>query len=129
VRSINSSQASILKALSELQKIIELMNTGFKETREKRYQEEIDDLELKVLVFEKQLNEKRATKESGGSTSERIRPVVMDVLTQRDQAELKRKQIDWIDVRNKVVIVFVIAIVLYAIPWIGQLLQIIFASK
>jgi hypothetical protein len=46
---------------------------------------------------------------------------------QQEQAELKRKQIDWIDVRNKVLIVAITAIVLYILPRIGELIESVFA--
>jgi hypothetical protein len=128
-RAINNNLSNTQRTMLDLQVSINNLIMGLKETRDKRYQEEIEILERQVQNFTKQLEEKKVAKISNGDTSEKIRSVALDVITQREQSEQKRKQIDWIDVRNKVLIVVVTAIVFYSIPQIGHLLQVIFAPK
>lgn len=125
-RSMNNNLSNNQRTMLDLQVSINNLILGLKETRDKRYQEEIENLELQMQNLTRQLEEKKIAKTSGSVTTT---GKIEAVITQREQAELKRKQIDWIDVRNKVLIVVVTAVVLYAIPQIGHLLQIIFAPK
>ena len=129
LRAMNNNLSNNQRTMLDFQTTINNLIQSLKETREKRYQEEIEMLERQIETFTKQVEEKKSAQTSTGDTAEKIRSVTIDVLTQRDMAEQKRRQIDWIDVRNKVLIVVVTAIVLYALPQFGQLLQAIFASK
>jgi chromosome segregation ATPase len=122
-RAINNNLSNSQRTMLDLQVSINNLILGLKETRDKRYQEEIDNLEVQMQALTRQLDDKRSAKSISGTTSEKIR----SVLTQREQAELKRKQIDWIDVRNKVLIVAITAIVLYILPRIGELIESVFA--
>lgn len=123
-RAMNNNLSNNQRTMLELQVSINNMIMGLKETRVKRHQEEIDTLELQMHVLTQQLGEKRISKNQPVSTSEKI----LSVLEQREQMELKRKQIDWIDVRNKVLIVAITAAVLYLLPVIGKLMQAIFST-
>lgn len=132
-RAINNNLSNTQRTMLDLQVSINNLILGLKETRDKRYQEEIDNLELQMQALTVQLSEKRTAKLTGGTTSEKMRTVAENVITQREQAERKRKQIDWIDVRNKVVpyVIGAVAliIVMAIIPQFGQWLTSVFAPK
>ena len=123
-RAINNNLSNSQRTMLDLQVSINNLILGLKETRDKRYQEEIDNLEVQMQALTRQLDDKRSAKSTTGTTSQKIQTV----LAQREQAELKRKQIDWIDVRNKVLIVAITAAVLYMLPVIGKLIQAIFST-
>jgi chromosome segregation ATPase len=123
-RAINNNLSNSQRTMLDLQVSINNLILGLKETRDKRYQEEIDNLEVQMQALTMQLNDKRSAKSTTSTTSQKI----ASVLAQREQAELKRKQIDWIDVRNKVLIVAITAAVLYLLPVIGKLMQAIFST-
>lgn len=123
-RAINNNLSNSQRTMLDLQVSINNLILGLKETRDKRYQEEIDNLEVQMQALTRQLDDKRNAKSTTGTTSQKI----ASVLAQREQAELKRKQIDWIDVRNKVLIVAITAAVLYLLPVFGKLIQAIFSN-
>lgn len=131
-RAINNNLSNSQRTMLDLQVSINNLILGLKETRDKRYQEEIDNLEMQMQALNVQLNDKRNAK-TNGTTSEKMRTVVQEVITQREQAEQKRKQIDWIDVRNKVVPYVIgalaLIIVMAIIPQFGQWLTSVFAPK
>jgi len=134
VRSINNNEGNILRAVADLQNAIGTLNSSLKETREKRYQEEIDALELQMTNLKKLLDEKKtAVQQIGPTSSQKMRSLATEVATNIIQAEQKRKSIDWLDVRNKVLPyilgAIILAITLYLLPQIGHLLQVIFAPK
>jgi len=131
-RAINNNLSNTQRTMLDLQVSINNLILGLKETRDKRYQEEIDNLEMQMQALTVQLTEKRNAKTTG-TTSEKMRTVVQEVITQREQAEQKRKQIDWIDVRNKVVPYVIgalaLIVVIAIIPQFGQWLTTVFAQK
>ena len=131
-RATNNNISNTQKMMLDLQNSINNLITGLKETRDKRYQEEIDQLEAQMHTLTRALEEKRVAR-STISTSEKIRSVALNVVTAHEQAEQKRKSIDWIEVRNKLIVyvlgALVLAIVLYSLPQFGQWLQIVFAPK
>jgi chromosome segregation ATPase len=133
LRAVNNNIASNQRTMLDLQTAINHLITSLKETRDKRYQEEIDSLELQMDNLKKQLLEKKNAKSTTATTSEKMEAIALNVITQHDQAEQKRKQIDWIDVRNKAVTYIVGAIalifVLSLIPQFGQWLVALFAPK
>jgi chromosome segregation ATPase len=134
VRSINNNEANILRAMSDLQKAIDNLNISLRDTRDKRYQEEIDAMELQMTNLQKLLDEKKtAVQQIGPTSSQKMRSLATEVATTIIQAEQKRKSIDWLDVRNKVLPyvlgAVILAITLYLIPQIGHLLQVIFTPK
>lgn len=134
VRNINNTMSKILLNMIDIQNSLNVLNTGLKDTRDKRYQEEIDALESRIETMRREVEEKKVAKNvAGQSTSQEMRTVAMDVLTQQREAEIKRKQIDWFDVRNKVIpyIVgaLVLAFVIYGLPKLGELLILIFSKK
>lgn len=123
-RAINNNLSNSQRTMLDLQVSINNLILGLKETRDKRYQEEIDNLEVQMQALTRQLDDKRNAKSTTGTTSQKI----ATALAQREQAELKRKQIDWIDVRNKVLIVAITAVTLYTLPLIGKFMQAIFST-
>jgi Fe2+ transport system protein B len=131
-RAINNNLSNSQRTMLDLQVSINNLILGLKETRDKRYQEEIDNLEIQMQALTVQLNEKRNAI-TLSTTSEKMRTVVQEVITQREQAEQKRHQIDWIDVRNKVVPYVIgalaLIIVMSIIPQFGQWLTSVFAPK
>ena len=131
-RAINNNLSNSQRTMLDLQVSINNLILGLKETRDKRYQEEIDNLEMQMQALTVQLTEKRSAKTTS-TTSEKMRTVVQEVITQREQAEQKRKQIDWIDVRNKVVPYLIgavaLIVVMAIIPQFGQWLTSVFAPK
>lgn len=129
VRQINNNMGNIQRIMLDLNTSISNLIAGLKESRDKRYQEEIDSLEQQMETLRKQLEEKKSAKSSGITTSQKIRSVVMDVAKEQKLAEVERTQIDWIDVRNKVLIVVITAVVIWLLPHVGAWLQLIFAPK
>jgi flavin-binding protein dodecin len=127
-RAINNNLSNSQRTMLDLQVSINNLILSLKETRDKRYQEEIDSLELQMQALTMQLNDKKIAKNSPATTSQKIQAAVNDVITEREQAELKRKQIDWIEVRNKVLIVVITAIAIYSLPLFGKLLQLVFSA-
>lgn len=123
-RAINNNLSNTQRTMLDLQVSINNLILGLKENRDKRYQEEIDNLEVQMLALTRQLDDKRTAKSTTVTTSEKIKTV----MAARDQAELKRKQIDWIDVRNKVLVVVLTAAALYLLPVIGKLIQVIYTT-
>lgn len=121
MRIVNNNIANVQKIMLELNEAIKILSVGLKETREKRYQEEIDILESQMRSLQSQLNEKKAAKSTAaGTTSEKIRAVTADYLEDREREELKRLKIDWIDIRNKVLLVIITAVVLYLLQNVFQ---------
>lgn len=132
-RAINNNLSNSQRTMLDLQVSINNLILGLKETRDKRYQEEIDNLEMQMQALTVQLNDKRTAKNMPATTSEKIQSMVNNTIAEREQAALKRKQIDWIDVRNKVVpyVIGAVAliIVMAIIPQFGQWLTSVFAPK
>jgi hypothetical protein len=129
VRNINNTMSKILLNMIDLQNALNVLNLGLKDTRDKRYQEEIDALELRIETMRKQVEEKKVAKEtSGQSTSQEIRSVALDVITKQRDDEIKRKEIPWIQIRNSAITAAVTIAVLWLLPQIGDLLRAIFAK-
>jgi chromosome segregation ATPase len=129
LRAVNNNIGNVQRIMLDLNLSINNLITGLKDTRDKRYQEEIDSLEAQMKNLQTQIEDKRAAKTTTVTTSEKIRSVVTDMTMKQKLTEQERKQIDWIDVRNKVILVVITAIVLWILPKIGEWLQIIFAPK
>jgi chromosome segregation ATPase len=129
LRNLNNSLANDQRVMLDLQTSINNLIEGLKETREKRYQEEIDSLEAQMRNLQHQLSEKKVAKVSTSSTSEKIRAVSLEVV----QQEQKKKQIDWLDVRNKVLPyvlgAVVLSIIISLLPEVGRLLVAIFTPR
>lgn len=127
-RAINNNLSNHQRTMLDLQVSINNLILSLKETRDKRYEEEINSLELQMQALTAQLNDKKIAKNAPATTSQKIQAAVNDVITEREHAALKRKQIDWIDVRNKVLIVVITAIAIYSLPFFGKLLQLVFST-
>lgn len=134
LRATNNNIASILRVNLDLQTTITEFIKSVADTRDKRYQEEIDALEDQMKVLEKLLDEKKNAKEDNRSTNEKIQ----DALTKQAEKEKelleqerRRRSVDWIDVRNTALKTLAgsvaIAVVWYLTPIIARALQEIFA--
>ncbi len=126
-RTMNNSIANSQRIILDLQNLTVSLIDGLRETRDKRYQEEIDHLELQMLTLQKQVEEKKASRDVPTmTTSQEIRAVALDVIKGQREEEKKRWSIDWADVWKKTVPYIVgalaLAFVLYALPEIGKLL-------
>jgi predicted phage tail protein len=132
LRQVNNSLANLQRIVLQLENTINTLVSSNKEVRDQRYQEEIGALEAQMENLRKQLEEKKLAKNTM-TTSEQIEKVISEQLTNREQAEKKRKAIDWIAVRNQLINVIlgaiVLAIVLYSLPSIGQFLVNVFTKK
>lgn len=127
VRSINNSEAMILKAVTDLQKSIALLDTDLKATRDKRYQEEIDVLELQMENLKKLLDEKRITAQNTQTTSEKMRSMAEQAATKIIETEKRKNEIDWNAIKKNtiqlVIGAFAVVLFWYLLPLFGQFLQ------
>jgi len=132
LRAVNNNIANNQRTMLALQGSIENLIVGLKETRDKRYQEEINNLETQMNNLRKQLEEKKIAKNTTSTTSEKIRAVSLDMIKDYEAAENKAKSINWIDVRNNTIKIVIASVVLvtvyYLLPLFGQLLQTMFTK-
>jgi hypothetical protein len=129
VRQVNNNIANVQRLMLDLKASIENLIISLKDTRDKRYQDEIDNMEARMETLRKELEQKKATKPATLSTSEEIRAVVTDMTLKQKLAEVEKNKINWPDVRNKVLLVVITAIVLWLLPRVGEIITLIFAPK
>lgn len=122
-RSLSNNVANLLRAMLDLNTTVANLVTGLRETRDKRYQEEIDQLEGQISGLNKQLEEKRVAKTTTPmTTSQEIRTVAAEVFTKQIQEEQKRKSIDWIKIRDYIIGAVALWIVMKILPEIVALI-------
>lgn len=129
VRQINNSMGNVQRIMLDLNTSINNLIASLKESRDKRYQEEIDNLETQMTSLRKELEQKKIAKNTTLTTSQEMRAIAIDVLDTKEQEKKKRWEIDWVDIRNKLVLVIITAIVLYALPYVGRFFATVFAPK
>ena len=126
VRSINNNEALILKAIVDLQTAIRSIETASKETRARRYEEEIISLEAQMTALQKLLDEKK-TSATQGSTSEKMRSLAEQAASKIIETEKRKNEIDWPSLKKDVIKILIgslaLAIFWYLLPYVGQLLQ------
>lgn len=134
-KATNNNVAAILRTDMALQENIKNLITSLTDTRDKRYQEEIDELEQQLSAVMHMLEEKKAAKQDNQSTSERIKEAAKTAVTEVQETERKRKSIDWLDVRNTMVkagagatAVAIIYFLARNAPAIGEFIQRIFGD-
>jgi len=134
-KATNNNVAAILRADLTLQETIKNLITSLTDTRDKRYQEEIDELEQQLSALMHVLEDKKAAKEDNKSTSERLKEAAKSAVTEVQEADRKRKSIDWLDVRNSAVkagaaatAVAIIYFLARSAPAIGEFIQRIFGG-
>lgn len=127
-RSINNLLATIQRNLIEIQNSLSVLAGGLQERYNARNQQEIDELQSKIEIMRKQIEDK---KNNTGKTSQDIEQIAMktaqEFYTQQQQAEKKKWEIDWPDVWKKVVMVAITAVVVYSLPAIGRFLVEVFS--
>jgi len=133
LRSMNNNIVNSQRIILDLQNLTAGFIADLKTTRDHRYQEEIDNLELQMDNLKRQLDEKRVAKSTPSmTTSQEIRTVALDVITKQRDEEKKKWAIDWAEAWRKFVpyaigaIVF--SIILYLLPEIGRILVEIFSK-
>jgi len=99
-KATNNNVAGILRASLQLQETIGALINSLTETRDKRYQEEIDDLEGRINGLVHSLEEKKSAKVDNRSTSEKMIAAAKEATAQLKAEEQKRTGIDWYDMRN-----------------------------
>jgi hypothetical protein len=123
MRTVNNSIANMQRLILDSNAAINSLITSLQETRDKRYQEEIEQLEVQMKMrdkrnqeemelLRKQLDEKRLSKGFSMTTSEKIEAVTTEVLEKRELEQHRHHKIDWVDLRNKVILVVITAIVM-----------------
>lgn len=134
-KATNNNVAAILRTNLALQETIKDLITSLTDTRDQRYQEEIDDLEQQLSGLMHMLEEKKAAKQDNKSTGERIKEAAKTAVTEVQEAERKRKSIDWLDVRNSAVkagagatAIAIVYFVAKNAPAIGEFIQRIFGG-
>ena len=135
-KATNNNVAAILRTNLALQETIKDLITSLTDTRDKRYQEEIDDLEQKVSGLMHMLEEKKAAKQDNKSTSDRLKDAAKTAVTEVQEDQRKRTSIDWLDIRNTMVkagagatAVAIIYFVAKNAPAIGEFIQRIFGGQ
>jgi len=134
-KATNNNVAAILRTNMTLQETIKNLIQSLTDTRDKRYQEEIDELEQQLSGLMHMLEEKKAAKQDNRSTGERMNEAAKTAVAELQADERKRKNIDWIDVRNSAVkagagasAVAVVYFVAKNAPAIGEFVQRIFGG-
>lgn len=132
-RATNNNIASMLRVNLDLQGTITQFIKSMADTRDKRYQEEIDGLEDQMKVLERMLEEKKTAKEDNRNTNEKIQDALAEEKKALDE-QRKKKSIDWYAVRNTAINVAVATVtgslIIYIAsksPAIGQLIKDILA--
>jgi chromosome segregation ATPase len=132
-RATNNNVAGILQTTLALQKSISNLIENLTETRDHRYQEEIDSLEEKMSALVKELEQKKAAKVENKSTAERIQTAAKEAVTEIQAEERKKKSIDWIGVRDTMIkaaagaiAVAIITFLALNAPGIGEFIKSIF---
>jgi len=131
-KATNNNVAKTLAACIGLQGSISKLIESLTDTRDKRYQEEIDVLEAKLNSISKELLNKQAAKVDNRTTSEKLLAAAKEAVTDVKAEESKRMSFDWIDARNKVAVALMIsltlAVVYYVAPYIGKFIQAVFGG-
>lgn len=126
-RSTNNIMANIQATLIDLKNSVSLLAGGFQERHNQRNQQEIEELQAKIEIMQKQIEEKR---NSTGKTSKDIEQIAMqkaqEFYTQQQLTEKKRWEIDWPGVYKNLVVVIITAVVIYSLPAIGRFLANVF---
>ena len=137
-KATNNNVAAILRTNMQLQETITNLIKNLTDTRDQRYQQEIDDLEAQMAGMLKMIEEKKAAKVDNKSTGERLQEIAKEAvseLQEAQEAERKKRSIDWYAVRDAavkgVVSALAIALVLWLAsnaPGIGELIKSIFGK-
>lgn len=134
-KATNNSVAAILRSDVQLHETIKQLIASLTETRDKRYQQEIDELEQQMSVMLKALEEKKAAKHDNLSTSDKLQAAATKAVTDLQEQEKKRRSIDWYDVRNTMVkaaagaaAVALVIFIANNAPAIGELIRRIFGD-
>jgi len=131
----NNNVANILRASLALQDAIANLIQNLSETRDQRYQQEIDALEEQMSALVKELEVKKAAKVENKSTAERIQAAAKEAVTEVQAEERKKRSIDWFGVRDTAikaaVAMMTVAIIIWIAsqaPGIGELIREIFGK-
>lgn len=110
-RATNNNVAKLLGSMTNLQEALYTLINTLNQTRERRQDEEIEALEQQLRLLTDQLNEKKHAKVDMRSTSTKMRAVA----TQTLEEEKRKKQIDWVAIRQNAVSAGVVALVIGAV--------------
>lgn len=127
-RNTNNILANVQTTLIDIKNSLAVLAGGLQERHNQRNQQEIDELQARIEIMQKQIDEKKS---NGGKTSKDIENIAMqkaqEFYTQQRQAERKKWEINWPDVYQKLVMVVITAIVIYSLPAIGRFFAAVFA--
>lgn len=90
---ISNLLASNQSVMLELQKTLLVLARGLEERSEKRYQEEISDLETRIKGYEKLLEEKKQqSQQPSGKTSQDIERIAINAYQEQQTLQLAEQQ-------------------------------------
>lgn len=134
-KATNNNVAAILRTNMALQETIKNLITSLTDTRDKRYEQEINELEQQLSSVMHMLEEKKTARQDNKSTAERLKDAAKVAVTEIEADERKRKSIDWLDVRNSSVkagagatAVAIVYFIAKNAPAIGEFIQRIFGG-
>lgn len=87
-----NSLVSVQKSFIDLQQTLALLAKGLEERSEKRYQQEIADLETQIKGFQKLLEEKKSSIQQPNKTSQDIERIAINAYAQQQTIQLAEQQ-------------------------------------
>jgi hypothetical protein len=98
-RSLNNSNGILISKMTALEKLLDNFVKVQTLTRDRRFEEEINQLETQLDVMKKQLEEKKQLKADIRSTSDKIKAITKEQIAE----EAKKNKIDWLVVRQTMI--------------------------
>jgi len=119
-KATNNNVGNILRVSLTLQEAVANLIQNLSETRDQRYQQEIDALEEQMSALVKELEVKKAAKVENKSTAERIQAAAKEAVTEVQAEERKKRSIDWFGVRDTAIKAAVAMMTVAIIVWIAS---------
>ena len=121
LRSINGQLANLVVAVKNLNDSVNALIVSQTETRNQRMQAEIDHAEAVIAQLKQEVEAKKQNQiESGKDTSDIIKvsqatakKTFIEMLDEKELEQARHNKIDWVDVRNKAIMVGVTLILTY----------------